>query len=88
VLIRDQRPFPGFATATMLALYAPARFGLDFLRVSDRTYLGLTPGHYIAAAGLSLAVIMLVRGFRGRRARERPPVPGLAGVQIRPLVDP
>jgi phosphatidylglycerol:prolipoprotein diacylglycerol transferase len=79
VLIRNRRPFPGFATATMLALYAPVRFGLDFLRVSDRTYFGLTPGHYIAAAALALAVIMLVRGFRSVRtvkAEASPPAGG------------
>lgn len=27
-------------------LYAPARFGLDFLRVGDARYLGLTPAQY------------------------------------------
>jgi hypothetical protein len=39
-----------------LLLYVPARFGLDFLRLSDTRYFGLTPGQY---AGLAVFVAAL-----------------------------
>ncbi len=39
-----------------LLLYVPARFGLDFLRLSDVRYFGLTPGQY---AGLAVFVAAL-----------------------------
>jgi len=48
---RKKRP-RGFYFALLPLLYAPVRFGLDFLRASDaeggdpRILLGLTPGHY------------------------------------------
>ncbi|MBO6576836.1 MAG: prolipoprotein diacylglyceryl transferase [Rhodothermales bacterium] len=44
--------FP-FALA-FVALYMPVRFGLDFLRVADVTYLGLTPGQWLAGSALLL----------------------------------
>jgi phosphatidylglycerol:prolipoprotein diacylglycerol transferase len=48
--LRDRRPFPGFHLALIMALYAPVRFMWDSLRVADKTYLGLTPGQYLAIA--------------------------------------
>lgn len=47
---RRDRP-PGYFLALWCLMYAPARFGLDFLRNTDLSYqdaryLGLTPGHY------------------------------------------
>jgi hypothetical protein len=39
-----------------LLLYVPARFGLDFLRLSDARYFGLTPGQY---AGLAVFITAL-----------------------------
>lgn len=47
---RTDRP-PGFFLAAFGMLYAPVRFGLDFLRATDLAsadsrYFGLTPGHY------------------------------------------
>ncbi len=49
---RRDRP-PGFFLAAFALLYAPVRFGLDFLRntdlhYQDARYFGLTPGHYSA----------------------------------------
>lgn len=65
VLLLDRKPRPfGFFMALVPILYAPVRFGLDFLRESpanngDVRYLGLTPGHYWAVlmllAGISVA---------------------------------
>lgn len=37
---------PGFFTLLFFALYAPVRIALDFLRVQDATYYGLTPAQY------------------------------------------
>jgi len=47
---------PGFFTLLFFALYAPFRIGLDFLRVQDATYYGLTPAQY----GLAIIFIACV----------------------------
>ena len=39
--------------AGFVALYMPVRFVLDFLRVSDVRYAGLTPAQWAAAASLA-----------------------------------
>jgi prolipoprotein diacylglyceryltransferase len=39
------------------------RFGLDFLREADKTYGGLTPGHYSSAVTLALGLFMLWRVY-------------------------
>lgn len=50
----DRRPRPaGFFLCAFAALYMPVRFGLDFLRVSDATYGGLTPAQWVALAVLA-----------------------------------
>lgn len=66
---RTKRPW-GFYLAFIPMMYAPARFGLDFLRATDvpqhdpRSF-GLTPGHY-AAIGLFLAgLAVAIRVRRG-----------------------
>ncbi len=56
-LDRGARP-PGFFLRWLVVLYLPVRFGLDFLRVGDARYLGLTPGQYGAAAIGVLAVVL------------------------------
>jgi phosphatidylglycerol:prolipoprotein diacylglycerol transferase len=56
-LLLDRRPRPpGFYVIVFLLLYVPARFGLDFLRLGDARYFGLTPGQY---AGLAVFVVAL-----------------------------
>lgn len=46
-LIFARKPRPeGFHLAWMLMAYAPVRFALDFLRLADTRYAGLTPGQY------------------------------------------
>ncbi len=49
--------FPGFYLAFFMVMYAPVRFGLDYLRHAnvDVRYFGLTPAQY-------MAVVMLVTG--------------------------
>jgi phosphatidylglycerol:prolipoprotein diacylglycerol transferase len=55
LLDRRSRP-PGFYVIVFLLLYVPARFGLDFLRLYDARYFGLTPGQY---AGLAVFITAL-----------------------------
>ena len=55
---------PGFFLAMFGLLYAPVRFGLDFLRQTDLSgadsrYFGLTPGHYGSIAMFLGALAML-----------------------------
>ena len=57
---RDPRP-PGFFLIAFLLLYVPARFSLDFLRIGDARYLGLTPGQYAGIAVFLAAVFFMVR---------------------------
>ena len=46
-LYLDHRPRPpAFWAVAFIAVYAPVRFLLDFLRVADRTYGGLTPAQW------------------------------------------
>lgn len=45
VLRRKPRP-DGWTLVLFLLVYAPVRFGLDFLRAVDARYAGLTPGQY------------------------------------------
>ena len=64
-LILDRRPRPtGFFIAAFLLLYTPVRFSLDFLRLSDARYLGLTFGQYAAAAGFLAGAYLALRGLR------------------------
>jgi phosphatidylglycerol:prolipoprotein diacylglycerol transferase len=60
----DRKPRPhGFYTGLIAVLYAPFRFGLDFLREADATYFGLTPGHYSSIAAFLLGVGVLWRAY-------------------------
>lgn len=63
----------GFYLGLLPILYAPFRFGLDFLRatdleIGDARYFGLTPGHYSA-------IVLLVAGVLFLRWVETSPEP-------------
>ncbi len=73
--LKDVRPFDGFHPALMLLLYSPVRFGLDYLRTQDRTYLGLTPGQYFAVGMVGVALVLIYRGLRYHRGGAAPPAP-------------
>jgi phosphatidylglycerol---prolipoprotein diacylglyceryl transferase len=64
--LKKVRPFDGFYPALMLLIYSPVRFVLDYLRVGDKTYLGLTPGQYFSIVMMGVAVWLIVRGIRRR----------------------
>lgn len=65
----------GFYTAWFALLYAPFRFGLDFLRAADTTYAGLTPGHYASLFAFGVGAALLWYAYRHGRT---PLPPGLA----------
>lgn len=59
----------GFFLGILPMLYAPVRFGLDFLRatdieMADARYFGLTPGHYSAIVLFVLGAIALALALR------------------------
>lgn len=64
VLGRKSRA-PGTFLFSFIALYIPVRFALDFLRVGDARYAGLTPAQWVAL--LLLAALPLLWPGRGRR---------------------
>jgi phosphatidylglycerol:prolipoprotein diacylglycerol transferase len=59
-LDRKIRP-PGFFLVAFPLLYVPARFLLDFLRIGDARYFGLTPGQYAGIAVFLAAIFFAVR---------------------------
>ncbi|WP_437957248.1 prolipoprotein diacylglyceryl transferase [Sorangium sp. So ce119] len=67
-----QRSRPaGFFAGLLAVLYAPVRFLLEFLRIVDVRYAGLTPGQYGAIALFVAGVILLIRCSRVRPAAAR-----------------
>lgn len=59
-----RRPRPaGTFVVSFVLLYMPVRFALDFLRVSDVRYVGLTPAQWVAL----LAVLLLAASVIWRR---------------------
>lgn len=71
LLLDRKERVPGFYVLAFPLLYVPARFLLDFLRVADATYLGLTPGQYAAAAAFLVVLALAWAGFpsKGRWGR-------------------
>lgn len=63
---------PGTFLVTFVGLYMPVRFALDFLRVSDVRYVGLTPAQWAALAALA-ALPVLVRRTRALVAYQPAP---------------
>ena len=63
--VLDRKPKPhGFYTGLIIVLYAPFRFGLDFLREADALYFGLTPGHYSSIFAFVMGSYVLWRTYR------------------------
>jgi phosphatidylglycerol:prolipoprotein diacylglycerol transferase len=68
-LAMDRKPrAPGFFVIAFPLLYVPARFFLDFLRIGDARYFGLTPGQHAGIAVFLAAICFMAgRGRQGRR---------------------
>lgn len=72
MLLLDRRTrTPGFLVAAFVVLYMPARFLLDFLRVADARYAGLTPAQWVAAASV-IALPVTAAYVRKRMASQDP----------------
>lgn len=56
--LRRFRPFEYFHIVLVLFLYTPVRFLLDFLRVSEKRYCGLTPGQYFCFVLFIVAIYL------------------------------
>jgi phosphatidylglycerol:prolipoprotein diacylglycerol transferase len=69
---------PGARVADFILLYAPVRFLLDFLRIADVRYGGLTPGQW-AAAVLAAAALVFRLAVAGGRGSASPGNGGRAG---------
>lgn len=60
----DRKPRPhGYFIAVIGILYAPFRFGLDFLREADATYWGMTPAQYACIVTIFLCGYLLRRYY-------------------------
>jgi phosphatidylglycerol:prolipoprotein diacylglycerol transferase len=69
-LLADRRRRPdGFWLGLFFALYGPARFAMDALRVGDVRYLGWTPGQYLSVLA-TLAGVGILAFVLGRRRPE------------------
>jgi phosphatidylglycerol:prolipoprotein diacylglycerol transferase len=68
ILVRARRsgPEPRQLLATFLLLYMPARFALDFLRVSDERYSGFTPAQWAAFAAVAALPVIYKRARYNR----------------------
>ncbi|HEY8120216.1 MAG TPA: prolipoprotein diacylglyceryl transferase family protein, partial [Myxococcota bacterium] len=61
---------PGFFFALFFALYGPGRFALDFLRVGEARYVGLTPAQWLMAGAALAALAWLARARRAQAPAE------------------
>lgn len=59
ILGRGKRRAPGFFVGLLPLAYAPVRFALDFLRIEDARYFGLTPGQYGSVLLVVAGIIVL-----------------------------
>jgi len=60
LLGRTRRP-PGFFLVAFFVVYSPIRFLLDFARLGDARYGGLTPAQYAAIAVFGAAIFIATR---------------------------
>jgi phosphatidylglycerol:prolipoprotein diacylglycerol transferase len=68
LLMRKPRK-EGFYLALFLVVYSPVRFLLDFLRLLDARYLGLTPAQYGCVALFIAGVALMVRLYHPKYSR-------------------
>jgi phosphatidylglycerol:prolipoprotein diacylglycerol transferase len=70
--VLGRRPRPsGFYLGLLPLVYAPFRFALDFMRLVDVRYFGLTPGQWGALALLALGAHLLRTALRHPAAADR-----------------
>jgi phosphatidylglycerol:prolipoprotein diacylglycerol transferase len=71
IFIRRAGLPPGAIIGAVFILYAPVRFLLDFLRVGDKLYFGLTPGQYFSVILIPLGVFFLLKAYKKHRSLNR-----------------
>lgn len=59
---RNKTHFKGWYLATFVVAYMPIRFALDFLRVNDKHYAGMTPAQWFAIVLMGLGAYLLYKG--------------------------
>lgn len=64
LLLGRRERAPGFFLGAFMLLYMPVRFGLDFLRVADVRYAGLTPAQWVALVVLLGVPALILRSRR------------------------
>lgn len=74
-LLRRFSPFENFHIALVLLLYTPIRFLLDFLRINEKHYFGLTPGQYFSILFFIIALCLLFHGLWSLFARPQTQIP-------------
>ena len=65
-----RRCAPGVLLGTFIVGYATCRFGTDFLRINDKTVLGVTGAQYMCLAVLPVGIWILARRSRNQLAPE------------------
>jgi phosphatidylglycerol:prolipoprotein diacylglycerol transferase len=63
----------GFFVGMLALAYAPMRFFLDFLRIEDARYFGLTPGQYGSVLLVVVGLLILRQAPRPQAATKVPP---------------
>ncbi len=63
-LIRKRHLKAGVLTGIVCLCYTPVRFLFDFLRVADRTYMGLTPAQYASVGFFFIGIWLVARQFK------------------------
>jgi phosphatidylglycerol---prolipoprotein diacylglyceryl transferase len=63
---------PGYVVGFLALAYAPARFLLDFLRIEDARYFGLTPGQYGSVLLVAVGLLLLRRASRPESPQSLP----------------
>ena len=86
LFVYARRPrVPGRIIGLFAVMYAPVRFGLDFLRATDVTlpdqrYAGLTPAQWACMACLSVGVWLMTRKGEPLTPTEPPATPVESGI--------
>lgn len=73
LLAQKKRP-TGTYVAVFMIWYGIVRFWLDFYRITDATYFGLTPAQYVSAVMVMAGIVFAVR--MGQHARSGRALPG------------
>lgn len=61
LFLNRKKRAPGFWIGVFMVVEGAARFSLDFLRVADARYLGLTPTQYLSVPLMVAGVVVLTR---------------------------